>query len=560
MEARVQPARAEDPDRARDGSEPSAAADASNGGAKGDGGALGECEREWERLSALEALPGAPSFDAQRVEILARAPSTPVLFLRAPEVAAAGVTLTPISAEARRLRQLLEADRFSSTAFNRVMQQTRANLPLRREVFLREGYLYADSPGTALRLSESLRFDHLFDAPRLVVERGGERFVLERRKGQYVHPETPTEGARLLLFDRIGLPEDPLRPPLHFSVQRLAEELGFASLEVRRLTSEGALVALDYGGESARAVLDLSEPEARLRCEIVSPEVAEAVAFHREWALRRQKAFRHLRAAIDAMVEEGLPFDEPKTEIGQQDGQLRPAWITAYRKGELRYEFNGDEYPVFDWRGRPRVPQVCVDFITDAFERAGGGWWGRRGEPRVRKTGAISFRKLGIENSRSVESFANFAWATPEWFDVVWLSKEERIPFGKRREFFEHLATHARRYQPGDVILIYGLRSDDRNHYHSFFVYESDAVTGAPLLVAANAGRPRVRSWEAEMRNAPKRTIVARLRPRLPFLERLLSAEEPLAPPLRVQWVAPRDEGPEEERDDVSEAQSPGPG
>lgn len=522
--------------------------------APGGKGPSERCAAEWNRVAALAALPGTPKLEERRVEVLARSPSTPVVFLREP-----GAT-EELPAEAARLRQILVEARWSSPALHRVLQQTRLNLPLRRRAILREGYLYADEPASAMRLAGTLRFDHLFDEPEIAVERGGERFVLRKRKGYYVHPEAPTEPARLLLFDRITLPDEPAAPRLHFALEKLADQLGFSSVEVQRLTAEGALVALDYSGVAVQAVLDLGAPEAALRCERVPPDAAETVAFHRDWSLRRRKAFVHLRGAIDAMVEESLPFDEPKTEIGQQDGQLRPAWITAYRKGDRKYEFNGDEYSVFDWRGHPRVPQVCVDFITDAFERAGGGWWADRGKPRQRLPGSISFRRLGIENSRSVESLAVFAWRTPEWFDVHWLPRSERIPFRKRTDFFEHLASHAERYQPGDVILIYGLRSDDRNHYHSFFVYASDPVSGAPTAVAANAGRPRIRNWEAEMRTAPKRTIVARLRPRLPFLETLLSAEEPLQAPRRARWVEPVPEDPEGTRDDVSGPPAAGPG
>ena len=504
-------------------------------------------------MSALEALPGAPRLEERRVEVLARSPSTPVVFLRVPGEG------EELPAAAARLRATLDEAGWSRPALQEVLRQTRLNLPLRRRAILREGYLYAEEPAAALRLAETLRFDHLFDEPEIVVERGGESFILKKRKGYYAHPEALTEPAHLLLFDRVRLPQEPATSPLHFSLSTLASDLGFSSARLERLTREGALAELDYAGVRSQGVLDLSSPEATLRCERVSPELAETLASHRRWALRRHKAFVHLRGVIDAMVEEALPFDEPKTEIGQQDGQLRPAWITAYRKGELEYEFNGDRYPVFDGRGRPRVPQVCVDFITDAFERAGGGWWLERNKPRQRLGGVINFRRLGIENTRSVESLAVFAWMTPEWFDVHWLPRAERVPFGQRQEFFRHLAEHAERYQLGDVIVIYGLRSDDRNHYHSFFVYEEDPVSGAPVVVAANAGRPRLRTWEGEMRSAPKRTIVARLRPRLSFLETLLTAEEPLKPPRRVRWVEPTLDGDAEE-DDLSEPPDPGPG
>jgi hypothetical protein len=231
-----------------------------------------------------------------------------------------------------------------------------------------------------------------------------------------------------------------------------------------------------------------------------------------------------------------LPFDEPKTEIGQQDGKLRQHWAWAYRFGQSKFDFNDDKYEVFDFKGRPRVPQVCIDFVTDTFERAGGSWYRPRGEPRERIAGRLDFGTLGIDNERSVESFVDFAKQHPEAFDVVELPEEERIPYARRADFFAHLASHKDRYRPGDVVTIYGLRDDGKMHYHSFFVYEADPVTGAPSLVAANAGRPRIRPWEAEMVTAPQRSIRARVRPRLDWLEHVLGdAPVTKAPPESVQ-------------------------
>jgi len=237
-----------------------------------------------------------------------------------------------------------------------------------------------------------------------------------------------------------------------------------------------------------------------------------------------------LRAVMAEQVEEGLPFDEPKTEFGQEDGKLRQHWSWAYRYGQSRFEYNEDEYKVFDATGRPRVPQVCIDFIRDTFERAGGSWYRPRGEARERLPGAIDFGALGMENERSVEHFVEFARARPEWFDVYDLPDEERFPFSRRREFFSHLVENGERYRPGDVIVIYGLRDDGKMHYHTFFVYESDLVTGAPSLVAANAGRPKIRPLEGEMLSAPARSIRTRIRPRLEWLESVTGGASGAAP------------------------------
>ena len=75
-------------------------------------------------------------------------------------------------------------------------------------------------------------------------------------------------------------------------------------------------------------------------------------------------------------------------------------------------------------------------------------------------------------------------------------------------------------------------------HYHSFFIYESDPMTGFPMAIAGNAGRPSIRVWRTESLRTPKRMLVRRLRPRLEWLELLVidadaqAAEEP--PPLAV--------------------------
>src|SRR5690606_13075309 len=161
--------------------------------------------------------------------------------------------------------------------------------------------------------------------------------------------------------------------------------------------------------------------------------------------------------------------------------------------------------------GRPRIPQVCIDFITDAFDWGTGGHWPPRGEPRKYIKGAFHFGSLGMENSRSVENLAAFATDHPEWFDVFWIAKNEQVKFRRRKEFFQALSRDAELYRRGDIVFIYGLRDDDKFHYHSFFIDEKDPLTGMPMVLLANAGPPQARSWEGEMQNAPLRSIVARV-------------------------------------------------
>ena len=87
---------------------------------------------------------------------------------------------------------------------------------------------------------------------------------------------------------------------------------------------------------------------------------------------------------------------------------------------------------------------------------------------------------------------ASFALGA-EWFDV--LDGDERIELGRKEKFFGYLEENADDFAPGDAVLIKGKTPWDpyHVHFHSFFVYESDPVTGMPLVVVGNAGRPSLR-------------------------------------------------------------------
>jgi hypothetical protein len=283
---------------------------------------------------------------------------------------------------------------------------------------------------------------------------------------------------------------------------------------------------LRYGRRWIPSLFRLSGSRAELECEMVSDAERADVQWTRALASRRQRVLDAKRSAILAQIEEALPFDEPITEDGQQDGNLRPAWIWAYNHGWDSYEFNDDHYRVFDGAGRPKIPQVCIDFITDTLERASGTWWRRQPEQRQRQLGRLNFDELAIDNRRSVDRFVRFAQDHPEWFDVLELEPEERIRFIERDRFFAYLLEQRDKYLPGDIVTIHGPRDDGEMHYHSFWIYDSDPVTGMPTLVASNAGRPRIRTWEFEMRVAPQRSIKHRIRPRLPWLETVLVTGE----------------------------------
>ncbi len=477
------------------------------------------CRVELARVAQEPALPGAPALDTSRAELLARAKAEPVLFWRAPRPS------KPTSLEIALFRDELARARPPHPVLSRLRKAARERPDLTREVLLSEGYFYAEDPELAIALVEHTELDHLFDVPAIDIQRGAESLRAVRGdKGKYVYASGPLAGKRasLILFDRVMIAGEPHAPALHFDVKALAEKLRFERLRVVRMTERELSVELRYGELWIPTLLRSNGPELEKVCEVLPRELEARVSGARDLSRRHAAVMQLKRRAMLEQIEESLPFDEPKTEDGQQDGNLRPAWLFAYRSGWDTYEFNEDKYPVFDARGRPRLPQVCVDFITDTLERASGTWFRERGPVRERTKGQLDFNELAIDNRRSVGRFVEFAEAHPAWFDVYRLEQEERVPFRRRAKFFAHLSEHADRYMAGDIIVIHGLKEDNEYHYHSFYVFDADPVTGMPTLVAANAGRPRIRTWDAEMRNAPKRSIRMRVRPRLEWLESVL--------------------------------------
>ncbi len=92
-----------------------------------------------------------------------------------------------------------------------------------------------------------------------------------------------------------------------------------------------------YGALSVPAVLALADGRFSLECEALGPVARAEVEAARSAAERRERVLGELFARVSEQVQEALPFDEPKTEEGQQDGKLRPEWRTAVREGEARW-------------------------------------------------------------------------------------------------------------------------------------------------------------------------------------------------------------------------------
>jgi hypothetical protein len=488
------------------------------------------CHVQIEQIGERAALPGAPRFEKNRADVLARAKAEPVVFLRTPRV-------TPTtSAAVEHYRQRLKRGKSPAYTLHHIYGELRKVPEVARAVLLREGYLYAESPGLASALEDFVKLHHLFREPELVIQRGATRLRVRRGKRhyEYVTGPEPGERASLLLLDRVWVAGHDPGEALHVAVADLPSRVGADRMRIRRLTADGIVADLRYGSVWVPSVLDVRGNALQLRCESIPDGAESEVAMARNRIQRRERVLKTIRSVIRRQVDEGLPFDEPRTEEGQQDGNLRPEWKRAYARGAFVYEFNEDSYLVFDRQGRPRPPQVCIDFITDTLERASGSWWPSKQQAAVdrivgreRSVGRLDFERLGIGNRRSVGNFVDFAWNNPQWFDAYDLAPEERIPFQWRERFFAHLYDHRDRFVPGDIVTIYGPRDDGEDHYHSFFVYQADPVSGMPTLLASNAGRPRIRTWEKELRSSPRRSIRSRVRPRLRWLESVVLLGQP---------------------------------
>ena len=508
---------------------PAPAPDASDPGARKSGLPAAEsaasvaCAETRARLGAEPALPGAViNAGFERALLLGRARAEPVVFWRAPVFNAAHS-----SSQAAAMRAALLADEHPAFAFERVLAGVRKSPELAREVFLTEGYLSSESPELAALYVNYLALGLLFREPELRLARGRDVWALRRHAGDYEYLDGPQRGERaaILLFDRVFVAGTEPGPALHLDARAVAAQSLADEVQIERLTEGGALAALRFGKDWLPAALKRNAGALELDCQRVPPALTETLAQAHGWAKRRAHVTDVLTRVVKSEVEEGLPFDEPKTEEGQQDGQLRPAWRRAYLDGRDRYTFNEDTYWVFDNRGRPHVPEVCIDFVTDTLERASGARFRPRGEPREYVRGLLNFDDFALDNRRSVETFVSFARAHPEWFELTEPAPEERIPFRDRVAFFRDIYQRRDEYRPFDIVTIFGLRSDGKLHSHSFFVADRDPLTGMPIAVAANAGRPRIRSWENELQNAPQRAIRAHVRPKLPWLEANVAPE-----------------------------------
>lgn len=498
------------------------------------------CERKIRDARATPASPGTPELDAVRARLFTYAKAEPVLFVRRP------LPTAKASKNAVVYRALLERTSSPWSVLKRLWPALSARPDLGRSVLLREGYLYAEKPHLAFSMVDLVSAQMLFSDDRIWVQRGERLLFAERtRSGEYVFSGGEEDGntVRLMLFDRVGTGEPP--PPIHRGLRAVRQRLGFDRMKIVHITENAVVADLRYGSAWVTTLLRAEGPSLRLECELVPEQQADEVEAARADHDRRLRVLEPLRRAMAAQVEDGLPFDEPRTEYGQQDGALRPRWRDAYETGRTWFDFQDDRYYVFNARGKPLVPQVCIDFIFDTFARASGSWWRDRGEPRERRGKIPDFGASG-EDLRRTTSLVELATRQPEDFDLYTIPDAERIAFKRGKQLSEYLQREADRFVPGDVVMIRGYVPWQKPwlplemHVHSFFIYESDPLTGIPIALAGNPGRPLLQTWQFEAFRTPERFLWYRIRPHLDWLEQLLQplpsgAKLPAPPPLSVE-------------------------
>ena len=477
---------------------------------------------------AMPLLPGAPAFEARRAELMSRAKGEPVVFVRAPSLP------TPSRGKLG-LHPDVELQAYLGTkqhydAVRRTLQRHAGQYARLRQMLLREGYLYSEDPDRAFALLSQVGPHHLFGEEQIWIHRGEQVMQAKREGARYVFTDGPYAGqkATLMHLDRVGTGTVP--KPLHRDLRSLKYRLHFDEARVERITDEYLVLGLRYGDDWVISVVRSEGGHLELEAELIAPEIASRVNAARAQNAQRQSSMQSLRDAIADQVAERLPFDEPKTEIGQEDGTLRNLWRYAYLAGQTHYEHNDDQYSVFTAQGAPFVPQVCIDFVVDTFERASGTWWNSKSATPMRRVGGIDLREFGRTELRRTDFFVSFAREHDQWFDVLEFSPPERIAMGNKSRFFEEISRRVDDFQVGDVVLIRGYTpwDDQKPHSHVFMIYEADPITRVPIVIAGNAGPANLWSWETEARRTPLRTVHYRVRPRQQWLNDALLA--PLAP------------------------------
>lgn len=247
----------------------------------------------------------------------------------------------------------------------------------------------------------------------------------------------------------------------------------------------------------------------------------------------RTELLKPLFSTLDQMVQEKIPFDEPRVEVGQQDGELRPLWKTAWRKNKGRYYHNGEVYYTQDAEGRPLPPQVCIDFIVDSFDRMGGNWWIKTDKKGYKVNGinslseAISSQSVAEDvklDKRRIADVIAFFDLSPELFQKIIRDENDGPKASDTNKIKEYLITND--VQPGDIVFILGRAKWDNYqalHWHSFFIRSH---VGSDWTIVGNSVMVAERNLVTELKRTPRRKIWAIYRPTNKFLYNVINNKE----------------------------------
>jgi hypothetical protein len=474
------------------------------------------CRARIAEVKAQPTMPGTPAFDEKRAAILGRAVGEPTVFIREP----APVVDPPKEGERAVFR------------VSRVKRFHRFDKPAMRERLLREGYVYSTDPHEAFALVRDLRLQDLFDEEEIFLQRGENVYRLHKKRARYEtgfeyrYAEGSRTGwtAKILFGDRVARTLAELATPLHRDVRALRVREGFERIRITHRTDDALLADLRYGGKWYSALISADGARLELACLDAPREAREVVAQLKRRTARRRRAVAALWNSADALVADRLPFDRPRNaEDHFSDGQLRAQWEWAYERGWFSFTHEDEGYAVFDRSGKPYPPQTCVEMVLDTFERASGNWFQKQGETRARTEGGLDFSDFGIVQRNGVLAFEKFAKKTPELFTHRRIPNDDRVPFRDRDAFFAYLVKHADAFEPGDIVAIQGPKRDGHIHQHAILVRDTDPVTGMPYGLTDQMKRPRHRSWEGIMAEAPLRALLYHIKP----TEKLMAKLDP---------------------------------
>ena len=230
-----------------------------------------------------------------------------------------------------------------------------------------------------------------------------------------------------------------------------------------------------------------------------------------EEAISRNELLDPFLDAIETMNKEGLPFDEPKTEYGQQDGFLRPKWQDAYFLKKSKFKFNGDTYYVFGRRSDnnslyPKVPQVCSDYVIDSIERSLKNWFYASRRKPHRLKGKFSIREEAKKegyNLRRIRDMIKYMKAHPEKFEFAFEGNGLEIGSSNLLNVW---LTQAAGAKLGSVVVVSGkVPWGKEEHSHSFIItrMQDELIAG----ISGNAGIAREWALSVESRRSPRRTV-----------------------------------------------------